>query len=91
MNVLMVGGRRTGKTSVMAAIQKNIQSIFPAGELMLDMENPNSLILFRKEQEARFDDTYADVATLMPDVTQVLKKGLYVPCEILWKKRRSGY
>ena len=60
INVLMCGGRRIGKTSIMAAIQKNVQDMFPKGDIVLEMENANSLVLYRREQEAIFGPDYED-------------------------------
>ena len=64
INVLMCGGRRTGKTSIMAAIESNVQEMFPKGDIILDMENTKDLVSFRKKQRTLFGAEYdgGDVA-----------------------------
>ena len=54
LTVLMCGGRRTGKTSIMAAMQKDMQNMFAGGSIVLQMENSSSLVLYQQEQERLF-------------------------------------
>lgn len=60
INVLMCGGRRTGKTSIMAAMQKDMQDLFANGNIVLQMENSSSLVLYQREQEQLFSEDNLD-------------------------------
>ena len=80
INVVMCGGRRTGKTSIMAAIRSNIQDMFPEGtQIALQFADSgstnvsNTLSLYQKELKARFDDADAEYfpTDLMPTTQRV--------------------
>lgn len=60
INVLMCGGRRTGKTSIMAAMQRDMQRLFANGNIVLQMEKSSSLVLYQREQEQLFSEENLD-------------------------------
>lgn len=88
INVLMCGGRRTGKTSIMAAIQKNVQDMFPKGDIVLEMEKANSLVLYRREQEEVFGPEHEDDLTFVAAQSPTLEKSVY-RCRVYLKDRKS--
>lgn len=67
INVLMCGGRRTGKTSIMAAIQSNIVDMFPSGDIVLDMKNSGYLINYQQQTRGIFGFNFADQSTFVAD------------------------
>ena len=89
INILMCGGRRIGKTSIMAAIQKNVQDMFPKGDIVLDMENANSLVLYRTEQENIFGSDHEEELTYIAAQTPTLEKSIY-RCRVYLKDRKSN-
>lgn len=89
INVLMCGGRRIGKTSIMAAIQKNVQDMFPKGDIVLNMEKTNSLILYRKEQEVIFGQEHEDDLTFVAADSPTTEKSEY-NCRVYLKDRKSN-
>lgn len=89
INVLMCGGRRIGKTSIMAAIQKNVQDMFPSGDIVLDMEKSNSLILYRRDQEALFGPESEEKSTTFADLNPSFEKSEYL-CTVHLKDRKSN-
>jgi len=60
INVLMCGGRRTGKTSIMAAMQRDMQSMFASGSIVLRMDHSSSLVLYQQKQEQLFSEENLD-------------------------------
>lgn len=60
INVLMCGGRRTGKTSIMAAMQRDMQRLFANGSIVLQMEKSSGLVLYQREQEQLFAEENLD-------------------------------
>lgn len=54
VNVLFCGGRRVGKTSIMAAMEANMLERFPAGTITLHVPNAGKLAASRADQESRF-------------------------------------
>lgn len=55
INVLMCGGRRTGKTSIMAAMEANMQKSHPRGDILLSVENSGRLSKYRLQQKHLFE------------------------------------
>lgn len=88
INILMCGGRRIGKTSIMAAIQKNVQDMFPRGDIVLEMEKTNSLVLYRREQEAIFGPDHEDELTFVAAQNPTSEKSVY-NCRVYLKDRKS--
>lgn len=88
INILMCGGRRVGKTSIMAAIQKNVQDMFPRGDIVLEMKQTLSLVSFRREQEERFGPAHADELTYIADHTPS-ENDDYYSCNVYLKDRKS--
>lgn len=89
IHVLMCGGRRIGKTSIMAAIQKNVQEQFPKGDIVLHMEKSNSLILYQREQEYVFGEEMAEEQTWFPAIKPTLSRDEY-GCKVYLKDRKSN-
>lgn len=56
INVLMCGGRRTGKTSIMAAMQQEVQGMFASGSIVLNIDGAQGLVLYQKAQKYLFSD-----------------------------------
>lgn len=89
IRVLMCGGRRTGKTSIMAALQKNMEEMFPQGNIMLDMEAPNSLILYRRDQENLFGNANADKSSFFAMQNPSSSETNYL-CKMILNGKKSG-
>ena len=88
IKVLMCGGRRIGKTSIMAAIQQNVQDNFPSGDIVLKMEQSNSLIMYRKEQEKLFGPEYEEM-TFIADTVGTTERSDYM-CRVYLKDKKSN-
>jgi len=88
IRVLMCGGHRIGKTSIMAAIQKNVQEKFPSGDIVLDMEKSNSLVLYRKAQEEVFGPEHGEDVTWIAATMPTMQKDDY-RCRVYLKDRKS--
>lgn len=54
INVLMCGPRRVGKTCIMAAMKRNLQSLFPTGEVAVVMDDSSELLAFEQRQAEIF-------------------------------------
>ncbi len=89
INVLMCGGRRTGKTSIMAAIQQNVEEMFPRGDIVLNMEKGGELVAARTDMECKFGPEYADEMTFRPD-EKISERSDSYPCRIYLKDRKSN-
>lgn len=89
INILMCGGRRTGKTSVLAAIQENIIKLFPHGDIVLDMPNSSRLINYRTETTKIFGYDYEDESTFIANQGATADKTDYC-CTVHLQRRASG-
>lgn len=68
INVMMVGGRRCGKTSVLAAMQKCFENSFGTSNLLLSPEDNNTLsVIESKQQEIRHYFYQAGNRQFIPD------------------------
>ncbi len=82
VQILMCGGRRTGKTSVLAAIQHNIQENFADGSIVFKMQsndNTMRLVNFRDDMAEHIND----------DATW--DEPYYYPAETLGTNEKSDY
>jgi len=91
INVLMCGGRRAGKTSVLAGIEKNMRSSFANGDIVLEMQNTGRLVEFRAESEAIFGYDYEDVETFLADQRAPTMEQSDYRCKVHMKNRVTRY
>lgn len=89
INVLMCGGRRIGKTSIMSAIQRNVQEQFPEGNIVLTMENSAELIKYGRRQAQLFDSEY-DQATYIASTNDATSSKSEYNCKVVLKDRKSN-
>ena len=89
INVLMCGGRRTGKTSIMAAIQDNVVNLFPNGDIVLNMENSGHLINYRTETTKIFGYDYEDESTFIANQGATSDSNEY-RCTVHLQKRAAS-
>ena len=82
INVLMCGGRRTGKTSIMSAMQRDMQSLFADGSIILNMmENAGDLALYQRKQQRIFSTQNLDKLSYYDEMDATDKETNY-PCKI---------
>ena len=91
INVLMCGGRRAGKTSVLAGIQKNMMDLFRSGDIVLNMQNMGRLVEFRKESESIFGYDYEDDDTFLADQRLPTMNGVDYECRVYMKDHSTRY
>ncbi len=84
INVLMCGGRRTGKTSIMAAMQRDMMKLFVSGSIVLTMDNANSLILYQAGMEQLFsEDNWEQVSYYAEDAETSQQEEF--PCKVTFQ------
>lgn len=64
--VMMVGGRRCGKTSVLAAMKENFQDNFAGTNLTARFGDTSTLIILEEKRE-EINEYFRDNRTFMPD------------------------
>ena len=64
--VMMVGGRRCGKTSVLAAMKENFQDNFAGTNLTARFGDTGTLIILEEKRE-EINEYFRDNRTFMPD------------------------
>ena len=89
INVLMCGGRRTGKTSVLAAIQENVMKLFPHGDIVLDMPDSGRLVNYRTETTKIFGYDYEDESTFIANQGTTVDRNDYC-CTVHLQRRTSS-
>lgn len=89
INVLMCGGRRTGKTSIMAAIQDNVRELFPSGDIVLNMNNSGHLINYLTETTSIFGYEYQDESSFIANQGSNSDSNEY-QCKVYLQKRASS-
>lgn len=89
INVLMCGGRRTGKTSILAAIQENIMQMFPQGDIVLDMPKGGRLVNYRAETTKIFGYDYEEESTYLANQGAMGDKYDY-ECSVYLQRKASN-
>ena len=90
INVLMCGGKRTGKTSIMSAIQQNMQDLFPKGDILLNMDYSGKLALYQVYQKSLFDDGNYGNMYYHSDDLESSEQEIYT-CQIRLQDRESKF
>lgn len=67
IDVLMCGGRRTGKTTIMSAMQREAQNKFSVGNIVLSIKNNDSLIACAETRKQRFLSENLDTGVYYAD------------------------
>ncbi len=86
INVLMCGGRRAGKTSIMAAIRENVSTRFPSGDVVLRMEKAGELIKVLQANQAKFSMQYDDEEIIVADDHPSRESSDYL-CDVFLEKK----
>lgn len=82
INVLMCGGRRTGKTSIMSAMQRDMQSLFADGSIVLNMmDRSGELALYQRKQRRIFSTQNLDKLSYYDEMDATDQETNY-PCKI---------